>query len=31
MSLEGSITENIDEFIYEATETIRGKRTQNFE
>ena len=29
MSLEGSIKENIDELIYEATETIRGKKTQN--
>ena len=25
MSLEGSINENIDELIYEAIETIRGK------
>ena len=26
MSLEGSIKENIDELIYEATETVRGKK-----
>ena len=26
MSLEGSIKENIDELIYEAIETIRGKK-----
>ena len=26
MSLEGSIKENIDELIYEAIKTIRGKR-----
>ena len=26
MPLEGSIKENIDELIYEATETIRGKK-----
>ena len=30
MSLEGSIKENIDELIYEAIETIRGKKAQNF-
>ena len=26
MSLEGSIKENIDELIYEPTDTIRGKK-----
>ena len=26
MSCEGSIKENIDELIYEAIETIRGKK-----
>ena len=26
MSLEGLIKENIDELMYEATETIRGKK-----
>ena len=28
MSLEGSIKENINELIYEAIETIRGKNTK---
>ena len=29
MLLKGLIKENIDELIYEAIETIRGKKTQN--